>query len=101
VSYNTGQELLSQIGAAPGTATGSITAIYSYDIYDGTSMATLHVSAASVLAFQENASLTAGNVRTVLQNSAQDLGAAGWDQFYGYGMVRADQIVIKARTFPS
>ena len=29
-------------------------------------------------------------VRTILQNSAQDLGTAGWDQYFGYGLVDAD-----------
>jgi len=60
-----------------------------YDYYDGTSMATPHVSGVAALVWSSKLTATAGQVRSVLQSTAQDLGAAGRDNAYGYGLVRA------------
>jgi len=60
-----------------------------YAFYDGTSMATPHVSAIAALIWSYNTSWTATRVRNALEKSAQDLGAAGRDNYYGNGLVRA------------
>ncbi len=66
----------------------------SYEYYDGTSMATPHVSAVAALVWSADPTATNAEVRAALQQTAQDLGAAGRDNYYGYGLVQtADAIV--------
>jgi len=60
-----------------------------YEPYDGTSMATPHVSAVAALVWSYNTSWTAQRVRNALEKSALDLGAAGRDNYYGNGLVQA------------
>ncbi|QOL48660.1 S8 family serine peptidase [Massilia litorea] len=60
-----------------------------YAYYDGTSMATPHVSAVAALVWSYFPTCTAAQIRTSLDNSALDLGAAGRDVKYGYGLVQA------------
>ncbi|WMW21768.1 S8 family serine peptidase [Methanolobus mangrovi] len=75
--------------AAPGV---SILSTYKEDGYAsiaGTSMATPHVSGVVALLLSANPSLTPDEVRSILQNSATDLGDSGWDDEYGYGLVNA------------
>jgi subtilisin family serine protease len=61
----------------------------SYAYYDGTSMATPHVSAVAALVWSHFPSCSAAQLRTSLNNSAQDLGPLGRDTKYGYGLVQA------------
>ncbi|MGH9777700.1 MAG: S8 family serine peptidase [Candidatus Acidiferrales bacterium] len=60
-----------------------------YEAWDGTSMATPHVSGVAALVWSNHAQCTNDQVRTALQNTAEDLGASGKDNSYGYGLVRA------------
>lgn len=60
-----------------------------YEYYDGTSMATPHVSAVAALVWGANPTATNVQIRQVLRDTAEDLGAAGRDNYYGYGLVRA------------
>ena len=60
-----------------------------YAYYDGTSMATPHVSAVAALVWSYFPTCSAAQMRTSLDNSALDLGAAGRDVKYGYGLVQA------------
>ena len=60
-----------------------------YAFYDGTSMATPHVSAVAALVWSYFPSCSAAQMRITLNNSAEDLGTAGRDTKYGYGLVRA------------
>jgi len=55
----------------------------------GTSMATPHVSGVAALYWSNNMSLTNKQVAIMLVKSADDLGTAGWDKYYGYGRVDA------------
>jgi subtilisin family serine protease len=63
---------------------------WAYWFYQGTSMATPHVSGVAALLLTRNSSLTPDDVRYVLQSTAEDLGAAGWDIYFGYGLVDAE-----------
>ena len=61
---------------------------WGYWFYEGTSMAAPHVTAtAGLLASQgiTNPDL----IRQILQETAHDLGPAGWDPEYGYGIIDA------------
>ncbi|WP_338846422.1 S8 family serine peptidase [Massilia sp. W12] len=60
-----------------------------YAYYDGTSMATPHVSAVAALVWSYFPTCTAAQMRISLQKSAQDLGAAGRDVKFGFGLVQA------------
>jgi len=60
-----------------------------YEAYDGTSMATPHVSAVAALVWSYNTSWTNARVRKALEATAEDRGAAGRDNYYGWGIVRA------------
>ena len=60
-----------------------------YAYYDGTSMATPHVSAVAALVWSYFPNCTGAQMRTSLNLSAEDLGAPGRDTKYGYGLVRA------------
>jgi serine protease len=61
----------------------------SYAAWDGTSMATPHVSGVAALIWSANVTWTNVQIRKALQASAEDLGAAGRDSSYGFGLVQA------------
>ena len=60
-----------------------------YEAWDGTSMATPHVAAVAALVWSANPSWTNVEIREALNASAVDLGAAGRDTTFGYGLVQA------------
>ncbi len=68
----------------------------SYVYQDGTSMATPIVSGVAALALTVNPSLTNQGLRDLIQNTANDLGAAGWDTSFGAGGVNAAAVVANA-----
>ena len=78
-------------------ASGSPTS-FGYYFYEGTSMASPHVAgvAAMVIA-AAGGSMSPAEVRNVLESTATDLGASGWDQYYGYGKVNAYDAVLEAQ----
>jgi subtilisin family serine protease len=80
-----GTAMKAQLGQ---TATVGIKAS-NYAYYDGTSMATPHVSAVAALVWSYFPTCTAVQIRSSLGKSAQDLGAAGRDTKYGFGLVQA------------
>lgn len=59
-----------------------------YAYLDGTSMATPHVSGAAAIIWSANPSATNQQVRNAMTSTALDLGAAGRDIYYGYGLVQ-------------
>lgn len=60
-----------------------------YANYDGTSMATPHVAGVAALVWSANPAWTNKQIRNALGATAEDLGTAGRDTSYGYGLVRA------------
>lgn len=80
-----GAAMKAQLGQS--ATVGIKTSNYAY--YDGTSMATPHVSAVAALVWSYFPTCTAVQIRSSLGKSAQDLGAAGRDTKYGYGLVQA------------
>jgi subtilisin family serine protease len=55
----------------------------------GTSMATPHVSGVAALVWSHFPTKSAFEIRTALESTADDLGTAGRDNSYGYGLVNA------------
>lgn len=89
---------------APGV---SIYSTYLDDTYatgSGTSMACPHVAGTAALVFASLIDATydidgdgvwdAAEVRQRLQDTADDLGSPGWDDWYGYGLVDADEVAV-------
>jgi serine protease len=60
-----------------------------YEYWQGTSMAAPHVTGLTALLL--GAGYPAAKVRARLQNTATDLGAAGFDNDYGWGLINAEQ----------
>lgn len=60
-----------------------------YESYDGTSMATPHVAGVAGLIWGLQPTRTNAQVRQALIGSAKDLGTAGRDNNFGYGLVQA------------
>ncbi len=67
-----------------------------YQFMQGTSMASPHVAGVVALMKSVNPSLTPAQVVSVLRNTARDIGIAGPDTFYGWGMVDAGAAVEMA-----
>jgi serine protease len=87
--------------AAPGSNVLSTynSADNGYTTMSGTSMATPHVAGALALALScAPAGTTATTIRNALYSTAEDLGAAGRDDLYGYGLARADRLVSSVCT---
>ncbi|MEE4245425.1 MAG: S8 family serine peptidase [Kangiellaceae bacterium] len=64
-----------------------------YGNMSGTSMASPHVAGVATLVWSHHPSCTAQEIRSVLNATAQDLGAAGRDFSYGYGLVQAKDAI--------
>jgi hypothetical protein len=77
--------------AAPGVDIYSTYKGGGYDTLSGTSMASPHVAGTAALVWAKNPTWSNDAVRTQLQNTADDLGATGWDSKYGHGLVDADE----------
>lgn len=61
---------------------------FGYYFYEGTSMASPHVSGAAALLVAAGVS-GPDAVRQILESTAKDKGTAGWDSTYGWGIVNA------------
>lgn len=75
--------------AAPGVAVTSTIIGNSYATWNGTSMATPHVSGVAALVWSHFPSCTGEEIRQAMNLTAQDLGSSGRDNSYGYGLVQA------------
>ena len=84
-----GKELIGKVGQSATVAVGPS----NYANFDGTSMATPHVSAVAALVWTLKPACTAVQLRNSLNLSAQDLGTAGRDTKFGYGLVQAKAAV--------
>jgi serine protease len=98
VSLANGATLMSMIGQSA-TVNSTVTKnVNAYAFYDGTSMATPHVSAVAALIWSAAPSKSNSQVRTALQATAEDLGTLGRDASFGYGLIRAKNALDYLRT---
>ena len=78
--------------AAPGSSIDTTTLYGKYtNTFGGTSAAAPHVVGAAALVLAAGAA--PGDVRSILQQTAEDLGDPGRDESFGYGMVDAQKAV--------
>ena len=82
-----GTAMLGQIGQS--TTVTVFVAPDAYAFFNGTSMATPHVSGVAALVWSYFLNCTASQIRVSLDRSAMDLGAPGRDNEYGFGLVQA------------
>lgn len=94
ISDTDGAILKTMIGAATDLAVIAT----DYAFFDGTSMATPHVSAAAALVWSKNTACTAAQVRAALTGTALDLGAAGRDNKFGFGLVQSKKAYDALKT---
>lgn len=73
--------------AAPGVSVRSLIGTTSYGDKSGTSMATPHVTGVIALMLAKNPTLTPDEVRTIIEATADDIDAPGFDNNTGYGRV--------------
>jgi len=74
---------------------------FGYYFYTGTSMATPHVTATVALLIAKGIT-GVENIRQILHDTAIDLGKAGWDKYYGYGLVNpVDALNYSGTTNPT
>ncbi len=76
---------------APGKDIWSTWTANNYQLFSGTSMASLHAVGGAALAWSVDPGLTNVQIRNLLQQTAQDLRLP--EQHQGYGLVRADRAV--------
>jgi subtilisin family serine protease len=92
VSDAVGASLVAQVGSSATV----VDQVSSWALYDGTSMATPHVSGVVALIWSSNPALTAAQVENFLFTTTTDLGPAGVDNAYGRGLVNASAAVRAA-----
>lgn len=86
VSRTLGQQLMTQLGT---NASLTVNGSQNYAYYNGTSMATPHVTGVAALVWSNNPNCSADDVRSALKNTAVDLGSAGRDDKTGFGLVQS------------
>ncbi len=72
-----------------------------YYFFAGTSMAAPHVSGVAALVKAANPALTNVEIRSILEDTAEDLGTPGRDDLFGAGLVDAAAAVTAAGGAPS
>lgn len=72
-----------------------------YANFNGTSMATPHVSGVAALVWSYNPTWTNAQIRNALTATARDKGTAGRDNTFGYGIVQAQSALTYLQTPPA
>lgn len=89
VSCSEGTTALAHVNQSATVVSQFVAPSSGYEAWDGTSMATPHVSAVAALVWGCFPSKTNAQIRTALTSTARNLGTAGRDNSYGYGLVQA------------
>jgi subtilisin family serine protease len=74
---------------APGASIYSTVHEGNYGYKTGTSMAGPHVAGLAALVWSLDPTLTSEQVSDAILSNSDDLGAPGWDQYFGYGRINA------------
>jgi len=83
--------------AGPGVNVRSSWPGQTYTYLSGTSMATPHIAGVVALMRQANANIPVDSIKQIIYETAHDLGPAGEDNGYGWGMVDAYAAVARVR----
>ncbi|MBR3640912.1 MAG: S8 family serine peptidase [Oscillibacter sp.] len=79
---------------APGAGVKTAGSHGGYVTGSGTSFAVPHVTAAAAVLLGIDDTLTPADIRQLLSETAADLGATGWDEYYGYGLLDLSACVV-------
>jgi serine protease len=82
-----------KLGTSATVSTEATAPADGYDSYNGTSMASPHVAGVAALVWSQVPTATATEIRNALAATAEDLGSAGRDNSYGWGLVQAADAV--------
>lgn len=85
--------------AGPGSSVYSTYPSNTYATLSGTSMATPHVVGAAALVWSFFPSCSNEQIRAALNETAQDKGSSGRDNFYGFGIVKASDAYDYLNTY--
>jgi len=96
ISDTDGATLLGLIGSS---ATISVSPS-NYAYFNGTSMASPYAAGVAALVWSQYPACSASDVRNALTTSAKNLGVAGRDDVYGYGLVQAVDAVTELSAQP-
>jgi subtilisin family serine protease len=80
--------------AAPGSDVESLLPNNGFGTSSGTSWATAHVSGAVALLLSHRSDTSLDHIRQILRNSIADLGEAGFDKYFGYGLIDAAAMLL-------
>jgi serine protease len=89
ISQADGQAALAYVGQQATVQNAAPIPGSSYEAWNGTSMATPHVSGVAALLWSANPDWTNAQIREAMAMTALDLGDPGRDIAYGYGLVQA------------
>ena len=85
--------------AAPGLSIYTTADGGGYTKVSGTSLSSPITAATVALMMAANPKLSPADVDKIITATALDRGAAGWDQYYGYGRIDAAKAVAMAKTY--
>ncbi|TRW48533.1 S8 family serine peptidase [Aliidiomarina halalkaliphila] len=85
ISQADGQTALGSVGSSASVSVGAS----DWASYNGTSMASPHVAGVAALVWSHFTECTNDEIRAALNATAEDRGAAGRDNYYGHGIVKA------------
>jgi serine protease len=89
-----GADALTHVGAASNVTSNVSYPGNGYEAWNGTSMATPHVSAVAALIWSCHPGASNAAIRGALTSTARDLGNAGRDIAFGYGLVQAKDALL-------
>lgn len=95
VNRTTGQQLMNLLGEAAVLQTSGGE---DYAWYNGTSMATPHVTGVAALVWSYHTECGPAAIRAALGSTAEDLGSSGRDNQTGYGLIQAAAAIGKLDT---
>lgn len=84
---------------APGVSIYSTIRGGGYGAVSGTSFSAPVVAGVAALMEAANSNLNGVQLRSILIQTADDIGTAGWDSFYGWGRINAANAVAAAKNF--
>lgn len=94
VSLAQGSALLEKVNSIAKVNNFFTQNVSAYEAWNGTSMATPHISGVAALIWSANPYWTNDQIRNALTSTAEDLGTSGRDVYYGYGLVQAFDALV-------